>query len=93
MGAMVIYISGKTGFGIIAGACVIVLAFIPLYITTEHLSSRGWHITITTLAVLALITIVVQNFKQAREDNERDERDREVLSYLKQIAQNIEKKG
>ena len=89
---MVFHVTGKTGYAVVAGLCVIVLAFVPLYVTTGHLALSGWHEAVASLVSPAFITIVAQNLKQARDDDEREGRDQKVLAYLKEIAEFLEKK-
>jgi hypothetical protein len=57
--------------------CVIGLAVIPLFVSSDHLSSWGWKSLIVFIAAVAIAVAIRQAHVQSKEDAQREERERE----------------
>lgn len=69
------YLSRKYGLSVLAGALVVVLAYIPLAVPADHLSWLRWKTIVIVSTLGAVLALLFQAVIQSREDHERDTRE------------------
>jgi hypothetical protein len=71
------HLSSKNVCGVVAGVCVVILAFIPLAVPPDHWIWARWTVAVIVCGMSAVVSLVYQALVQSREDAEREERERE----------------
>jgi len=87
MATITLHLNLKNSLSFIVGLCVVVLAYIPLFVPVDHLSWLRWQMAAGMAALVALVALFVQACLQSRDDQKRDRDQEETRDLLKKIVE------
>lgn len=84
-----LHLTSKNVCGLMAGACVTVLAFIPLAVPPDHWLWMRWKVTVIGCSAAAVFALVYQAMAQSKEDVERQDKERDRDTALTALQKSL----
>lgn len=83
------HLNKKAVCSVVAGACVVVLAYIPLAVPPDHWAWKRWTVAVIVSGVVAVLALLYQALIQSSEDAAREAREQERDTTLANLQRSL----